>query len=101
VTAAPAEAAEPRIECTVRVGKPCNRTAAELLLVRFPSAPWHVAPRCREHPASHDVSLIGRTDPNAETVIVTLPAGISPDPRDHRCATCGYLTTRCVANRSH
>ena len=94
-------AGDVRIECTVRTGLPCGRTAAELLMVRNPGAPWYVAPRCREHPASRDVEVMRSADPHAETVIVALPAGMSPDPRDHRCATCGYLTARCIANRSH
>jgi hypothetical protein len=101
MSAATGEAAEARIECTVRIGLPCNRTAVELLLVRSPGAPWYVAPRCPEHPASHDVGLLGKADPHAETVIVALPAGMSTDPRDHRCATCGYLTAKCIANRSN
>jgi len=89
---------EPRIECTVRVGKPCNRTAAELLLIRNPGAPWYVAPRCTEHPASRDVSAMAKADPSAETVIVTLPGAMSGD---HRCGTCGYTTAKCAENRSH
>jgi hypothetical protein len=62
------------ILCSKNVNAPCQNEATEILWIRergpLWDGEWESYPRCAEHPAPGDVSMIKRVDPSAVTKIV-------------------------------